>query len=148
MVRDLNTGREMSLPTPDLLKTGLDVQRGRALLYFLGGREAEMDRTDIYGISENEPRPIVVAEAPGLKSVPVIDPTGAVLLYTIPAVNPFRQPTAGGRGGEAARAGEVGRPQRQDRPEGLDGQEAQEESSQRRQALRRETSRRGSRLSR
>ena len=67
VVRDLNTGREMSLPTPDLLKTGLTFNADGRLLYFLGGREAEMDRTDIYAISENEPRPIVVAEAPRLE---------------------------------------------------------------------------------
>ena len=60
----------MSLPTPDLLKTGLTFSADGRFLYFLGGREAEPDRTDIYVISENEPRPIVVAEAPGLKSAP------------------------------------------------------------------------------
>jgi len=107
VVRDLNTGREMSLPTPDLLKTGLTFSADGRFLYFLGGREAEVDRTDIYVISENEPRPIVIADAPGLKSAPIIDPTGAVLLYTIPAVSPLRQP-AGGRGGEAGRAGGAG----------------------------------------
>jgi len=108
VVRDLNTGREMSLPTPDLLKTGLTFSADGRFLYFLGGREAEMDRTDIYVISENEPRPIVVAEAPGLKSAPVVDPAGAVLLYTIPALNPLRPPTAGGRGGGAGEAGRAG----------------------------------------
>jgi Peptidase family M28/WD40-like Beta Propeller Repeat len=112
VVRDLSTGREMSLPAPDLLKTGLTFSADGRFLYFLGGREAETDRTDIYVISENEPRPIVVAEAPGLKSAPVVDPAGAVLLYTIPALNPLRQPTVGGRGGgvgEAGRAGGAGR---------------------------------------
>ena len=43
-----NTGREMELPTPDLLKTGLTFSADGRFLYFLGGREAEMDRTDIY----------------------------------------------------------------------------------------------------
>jgi len=108
VVRDLNSGREMSLPTPDLLKTGLTFSADGRFLYFLGGREAEMDRTDIYVISENEPRPIVVAEAPGLKSAPVVDPAGAVLLYTIPALNPLRQPSAGGRGSGAGEAGRAG----------------------------------------
>jgi Peptidase family M28/WD40-like Beta Propeller Repeat len=108
VVRDLNSGREMSLPTPDLLKTGLTFSADGRVLYFLGGREAETDRTDIYVISENEPRPVVVAEAPGLKIAPVVDPAGVVLLYTIPAVNPLRQPLAGGRGGEAGRAGGAG----------------------------------------
>ena len=109
VVRDLNTGREMSLPTPDLLKSGLTFSADGRFLYFLGGREAETDRTDIYVISENEPRPIVAAEAPGLKSAPVVDPAGAVLLYTIPALNPLRQPAAGGRGAGAGEAGGAGR---------------------------------------
>jgi len=108
VVRDLNTGREMSLPTPDLLKTGLTFSADGRFLYFLGGREGETDRTDIYVISENEPRPTIVAEASGLKNAPVVDPAGAVLLYTIPALNPLRQPAAGARGGESGGAGRAG----------------------------------------
>jgi hypothetical protein len=112
VVRDLNTGREMSLPTPDLLKTGLTFSADGRFLYFLGGKEAEPDRTDIYVISENEPRPVVAADAAGLKSAPVIDPAGAVLLYTIPVQNPLRRPPPGGRGtggaGEADRTGAAG----------------------------------------
>jgi hypothetical protein len=111
VVHDLNNGREMSLPTPDLLKTGLTFSADGRLLYFLGGREEEPDRTDIYVISENEPRPVIVADVPGLKSAPVVDPAGAVLLYTIPTLNPLRKPPAGGRAageGTAGAAGQAG----------------------------------------
>src|SRR5262245_25372367 len=99
VVRDLNTGREMGLPTPDLVKTGLTFSADGRVLYFLGGKESEPDRTDIYVISENEPRPLIAADAPGLKGAPVIDPSGAVLLYTMPTVNPLRQPPPAGQGG-------------------------------------------------
>ena len=52
VVRDLGTGREMELPTPDLLKTGLAFSADGRLLYFLGAKESEPDRTDVYVISE------------------------------------------------------------------------------------------------
>ena len=64
VVRDLGTGREMELPAPDLLKTGLTFSADGRLLYFLGAKESEPDRTDIYVISENAPRPVIVADAP------------------------------------------------------------------------------------
>jgi Peptidase family M28/WD40-like Beta Propeller Repeat len=120
VVRDLNTGREMGLPTPDLLKTGLTFSADGRLLYFLGAKEAEPGRTDVYVISENEPRPVLVADVPGLKSAPIVDPSGAALLYIVPGQSPLRRPQvagqaeqsqSGGAGeaGGAGRAGEAGR---------------------------------------
>ena len=110
VVRDLNTGREMSLPTPDLLKTGLTFSADGRFLYFLGGRETEPERTDIYVISENEPRPVLVGDAPGLKGAPAIDPRGAVLISIVPTQNPLRRPEppeegGTGRGGGGGAAG-------------------------------------------
>ena len=99
VTRDLTSGREMELPAPDLLKTGLTFDADGRALFFLGAKESEPDRTDIYTISENAPKPLLVADAAGLKSAPIVDPAGHVLLYTVPAVNPFRRPEAGRAGG-------------------------------------------------
>ena len=113
VVRDLNTGREMGLPTPDLLKTGLTFSADGRLLYFLGAKEAEPDRTDIYVISENEPRPVIVANVPGLKSAPMVDPSGATLLYIVTNQNPLRRPLVAGQGeqSQSAGAGQAGQSQ-------------------------------------
>jgi len=111
VTRDLRNGREMELPTSDLLKTGLVFDADGRSLYFLGAKESEPDRTDIYVISENAPKPVLVVDAGGLKSAPVVDPAGKVLLYVIPAQNPLRRPPepAAGRAGEAVGAGGAGR---------------------------------------
>src|SRR6185436_13079381 len=90
VVRDLGTGREMELPTPDLLKTGLTFSADGRLLYFLGGKESEPDRTDVYVISEGAPRPAIAADAGGLKGIPTVDPSGKRLIYVIPVQNPLR----------------------------------------------------------
>ena len=115
VVRDLGNGREMELPAPDLLKTGLAFGADGRQLYFLGARESEPDRTDIYTISENAPKPVLVADVGGLKSAPIVDPAGKVLLYVVPAQNPVRRPDpqgagrAGGAGqGQAGAAGQPG----------------------------------------
>ncbi len=106
VVRDLTSGREMELPAPDLLKTGLTFSADGRLLYFLGGKESEPERSDIYVISELSPKPALVVETGGLKSAPVVDPAGKVLLYTVPERNPLRRPEAGaGRAGGAGQEG-------------------------------------------
>lgn len=108
LVRDLGTGREMELPAPDLLKTGLTFSADGRTLYFLGAKETDVDRTDVYAISEASPKPVVAVDAPGLKSAVTVDPAGKVLIYTVPAQNPLRRPTAGGaRGGGTGQAGAV-----------------------------------------
>ena len=115
VTRDLRNGREMELPANDLLKTGLTFSADGRVLYFLGARESEPDRNDIYAISENAPKPVIAADADGLKSVPIVDPSGAVLIYRRPAQNPLRRPALptqapegsrkGWRGGKGRRAG-------------------------------------------
>jgi Tol biopolymer transport system component len=113
VVRDLNNGREMILPTPDLLKTGLAFSADGRVLYFLGATESEPDRNGIYVISEASPKPVVVVDAEGLKGAPVVDPSGSALIYVQPGQNPLRPPSgrAGGAGGPggAGRAGGAGR---------------------------------------
>jgi hypothetical protein len=118
VTRDLGNGREMELPASDLLKTGLVFNADGRELYFLGARESERDRTDIYVISENAPRPALVVEAGGLKSAPVVDPAGKVLLYGIPAQNPLRRPPdpAAGAGAAAGGRGRTGEPRGAEEP--------------------------------
>ena len=60
VVRDLASGREMELPTTDLLKTGLTFSADGRLLYFLGGTESEPDHTDA-ALSDPELRPATSA---------------------------------------------------------------------------------------
>jgi Tol biopolymer transport system component len=108
VTRDLANGREMELPTPDLLKSGLVFSADGRQLYFVGAKESESDRADIYVISENAPKPVLAADAGGLKSAPIVDPAGKVLLYVIPAQAPFRRPADPGAG-RAGAAGEAGR---------------------------------------
>src|SRR4051794_15544726 len=104
VTRDLANGREMELPAPDLLKTALTFSADGRQLYFLGANESDPERTDIYVISESAPKPVLAVDAGGLKSAPIIDPAGKVLLYTVPPVNPLRRPATPNEAG-AARAG-------------------------------------------
>ena len=88
----------MELPAPDLVKTGLMFNADGRQLYFLGATESEPDRTDIYAISENAPKPVLAVDAGGLKSAPIVDPAGKVLIYIVPAQNPLRRPAPPGAG--------------------------------------------------
>ena len=108
VTRDLANGREMELPAQELLKTGLAFNAEGRQLYFLGAKETEPERTDVYVISENAPKPVIAADAGGLKSAPVIDPAGKVLLYVVPAVNPLRAPAPPGDGGRGGGRGGQG----------------------------------------
>ena len=113
VVRDIASAREMELPAPDLLKTGLAFSADGRLLYFLGAIESDPNRTDVYVISEGAPKPVLAADAGGLKSAPIVDPSGKVLIYVVPAQNPLRRPaapTAAGGAGEAGGAGGRGGP--------------------------------------
>ncbi len=97
-VRDLASAAEREIATPGLLKTALTFGPDGRTLYFLGGREGEDDRNDIYSVVEGG-APTPVGDAPGLKGVPTIDPSGSVLLYTVANQNPFRRPQPPGQGG-------------------------------------------------
>src|SRR5438132_3687417 len=115
-VRDLATGQERETAAPDLLKTGLVYGAGGQTLYFLGAREDDAARTDIFALARGESQPAIVADAPGLKGSPIVDPAGAVLLYVVPVQSPFRRPQPpgqaggeGGRGDQPAGAGRGGR---------------------------------------
>jgi Tol biopolymer transport system component len=99
VVRDLNTQQERELSAPGLLKTGLTYAADGRRLFFLGGTEADEDRNDIYAVSETSAA-ARVGDAGGLKGVPVVDASGASLLYVVAGQNPFRRPQPqGARGG-------------------------------------------------
>ena len=111
VTRDLRSGREMELPATDLLKTGLTFSADGRVLYFLGARESEPNRNDIYAISENAPKPVLAADADGLKSAPIVDPSGSVLIYVVPTQNPLRRPALPAQAPPGAgRAGGAGAP--------------------------------------
>jgi Tol biopolymer transport system component len=107
VVRDLDTQKETELATPQLLKTGLAYAADGSRVFFLGGTERDLTRTDIFAVSERGGEPEQISDAGGLKGAPVVDPSGAALLYLIPAQNPLRPPQQpgagrGGRGGAGA----------------------------------------------
>ncbi len=111
VVRDLSTQQETEVATPpDLMKTGLVYGADGRTLYFLGGKESDAARSDIYASSEGAAQPSMVVDAPGLKGAPVVDASGAVLLYVVPVQSPFRRPQAPGAAdaGGASAAGERG----------------------------------------
>ena len=101
VVRDLATGQEKELAAPGLMKANLAYAADGRSLYFLGGREGQDDQNDIYAIADGA-APARVGDAPGLKGAPLVDPSGDVVLYTVGAVNPFRQPSRPVRAGAAA----------------------------------------------
>jgi Tol biopolymer transport system component len=95
-VRDLSTGQERIIATPDgLLKTGLTYAPDGRRLFFLGGSEGDETRNDIYVVTDSQPA-TRVGDGDGLKGVPVIDAAGTTLLYIVPTVNPLRRPPAPG----------------------------------------------------
>jgi hypothetical protein len=94
VVRDLESGREIELPTPAMLKASLMFGADGRTLFFLGTREGNETRTDIYAITETSDGPTLAVDAGGLKAAPLVDLSGAALVYVIPAVSPLRRPAA------------------------------------------------------
>jgi hypothetical protein len=113
VVRDIADGYEIELPTPAMLKTALTYAADGRSLFFLGTREGNDTRTDIYSISEASDGPALAVDAGGLKSAPLVAANGAALVYVVPSVSPLRLPVLGGAAGaggagRAGRAGEAG----------------------------------------
>jgi Tol biopolymer transport system component len=98
VVRDLVTQQERELAAPGLLKSGLVYSADGRQLYFLGGTETDPARNDIYVIADGH-APARVGDADGLKGVPIVDASGASLLYVVANQNPFRRPSPPGTGG-------------------------------------------------
>ncbi len=104
VARDLTSGHEIELPTPVMLKTALAYGGDDRTLFFLGTREGSETRTDIYSISETSDGPTLTVDAGGLKAAPLVDPSGATLVYVIPSQSPLRRPVVDGDDGAAGGA--------------------------------------------
>lgn len=104
VIRDLDSGQDREIKTPGLLKSSIAWHPDGRTLYFLGGREADESRNDIYAVNEAGEIKPVTTEA-GFKSAPTIDSTGRTLLYAVAPANVFRRPPAGGRGGRGGGGG-------------------------------------------
>lgn len=92
VVRDLTTQRETELPTAGLLKTSPVFAADSETVYFVGAPESQANRNDIYAIAPGAAQPVVITDADGFKTAPVIDPAGKVLLVSLPIANPFAAP--------------------------------------------------------
>ncbi|HMX29053.1 MAG TPA: hypothetical protein PKC13_25935, partial [Blastocatellia bacterium] len=88
VVRDLATRQETELPTGNLLKSSLVFGADNETIYFVGAREGETNRNDIYAVKPAS-QPVVMTEADGFKTAPVVGASGKTLLVTIPLTNPF-----------------------------------------------------------
>jgi Tol biopolymer transport system component len=114
-LRDLQTRQETELQTGALLKSALAFGADGETVYFVGAREGETARNDIYSItpaSIQPGQPVVVTEAEGFKTAPVIDPAGKALLFLVPGANPFPPPRGADNRAEPLRTeGQGQRPQ-------------------------------------
>jgi hypothetical protein len=104
----LTTQQERELPAPNLLKSGLVFGADSKRLFFLGAPEADEARSDIYTIADGQPS-ARIGDGEGLRGAPMVDPSGASLLYVVPNQNPFRRPQPPGGGGGGA-GGQAPRP--------------------------------------
>jgi Tol biopolymer transport system component len=108
MLRDLDTQQETELPTGDLLKSTLAFGADGETIYVVAAREGDTSRNDIYAVTVSSAQPIVLTDAEGFKTSPVVDPRGRVLLFSIPNRNPFPPPPATRQADEAASQTEGG----------------------------------------
>jgi Tol biopolymer transport system component len=99
-VRDLDTAREIELATENLLKSSLAISADGETVYFVGAREGDTSRNDVYQAAVASSPPAVVADVEGFKTSLVMDPTGRVLMFSIPTQNPFARPSAPPQSGE------------------------------------------------
>lgn len=116
-LRDLQTRQEKELQTGALLKSALAFGADGETVYFVGAREGETMRNDIYAITPASAQPVIVTEAEGYKTAPVIDPAGKVMLFLVPGANPFPPPRSAaptrteGQGQRPQTRGQAGGPQ-------------------------------------
>lgn len=89
--RDLATNQEVELPTNGLLKASLGFGADDETVYFVGAREGEAARNDVYAIKATTPA-AVVTTGEGFKIQPSLDASGKLLIYAIPLSNPFPAP--------------------------------------------------------
>lgn len=96
---DLTTETEQPVSTGPLQIAGPLFGAHGALL-FLGADSADTTRNDIYQANDTG-TPTRLTDEPGFKTNPLVDPSGAALVYTVAATSPMR----GGGGRGAGRSG-------------------------------------------
>jgi hypothetical protein len=102
VLREIESGRDQTIDTGDLLKTGVTCAAEGAVL-FAGAGETDITATQIYaGRAGGAPQPLTQGD--GFKIPASIDAAGRTLLYLIPRQGPFRTAAPGGRGGAPAPA--------------------------------------------
>jgi len=103
MLRDLIAQRDVELNTGNLLKSTLAFGADDETVYFVGAREEDRSRNDIYAVTAASVQPAAVTEAEGFKTSPVVGPKGRALLFSIPNQNPFPPAPSARQGGAGDR---------------------------------------------
>lgn len=88
-LRDLATQQEQELDTAGLLKTTLAFGTEEETVYFVGGRDDETRRNDIYAVTAGS-QPVVVTAAEGFKATPIV--AGNAMLFSLFSSNPMPRP--------------------------------------------------------
>ncbi|MDX2043934.1 MAG: M20/M25/M40 family metallo-hydrolase [Acidobacteriota bacterium] len=112
VLRNLVTGQEAELATSGLLKSSL-VFGDEETVYFVGAREGETARNEIYTVNASA-SVAAVTSGEGFKIQPTFDASGKLLIYAIPLSTPFPAPrqldaTAQQQGGQRG-GGQAGPP--------------------------------------
>jgi len=98
VVRNLASQAETELNTGDLLKQpGIVFGADNETVYFAGASESERRRNDIYAATAaTAPTaatdPVVVTDADGFKTAPIVSPSGKTLIVNLPNQTPFPVP--------------------------------------------------------
>ena len=81
-------------PDDGLLKTNLTWSAAANGIVFVGGLADDTSRTEIF-LAKEDSSPVRLSSAPGYKVNPLVDPTGAVVVYTVGGASPFGGRAAG-----------------------------------------------------
>ena len=106
VVRDLASGAERVIPTPNLAKTSPVFASDDRSILVVASDVNDLTRTDIYRVSEGG-APDRLTTEPGFKTLLAVDPKGAALFYSN-AGAPFRRPAGAAAAGAAGGAGRGG----------------------------------------
>jgi Tol biopolymer transport system component len=96
VIRDLESGRETDLGSLGVLKSALTWHPNGQTLYFIGAREGDESRTDVYAIGLSSKEPKAITSEPGFKTGPVVNAAGTALMYSIPTQSPLPRRDAPG----------------------------------------------------
>jgi len=108
VIRELDTQTETEVPTGDLLKSTLVFAADNETVFFVGAPENETRRSDIYAIRADASAPVILTDAEGFKTAPVVSASGKALIVSLPNQTPFpvpQRPTANAEGQRGQRGG-------------------------------------------